>query len=166
MRGSKLILDLGCGSEARHSPLAPSENVVYLNREESIGNRPFLDVIADAKSLPFRENVFGLVWCDQVLEHLDDPIKGLREMIRVAESRVVVRVPHKLVWKAESPNPLLRHKYPYNVKWFVACLSKMGFRYERDFFVEPEYTYGFPVRLTGLVMLPQHLKVSIWKSQA
>jgi SAM-dependent methyltransferase len=44
------------------------------------------DVVGDAKNLPFRADVFEEVYLYAVLEHLDNPLKCLRESVRVAKN--------------------------------------------------------------------------------
>jgi SAM-dependent methyltransferase len=46
---------------------------------------PGVDVIADAHHLPFRDEVFGRVECDAVLEHVAAPERVVREIERVVE---------------------------------------------------------------------------------
>ncbi len=54
---------------------------------------PFVDVLADIHHLPFRDNSFTQVVCTEVLEHVEDPRRGLLECLRVAKDRVIVTVP-------------------------------------------------------------------------
>jgi ubiquinone/menaquinone biosynthesis C-methylase UbiE len=44
---------------------------------------PGLDIIGDTERLPFRANVFDLVECPAVLEHVRDPEKAVAEFYRV-----------------------------------------------------------------------------------
>lgn len=44
---------------------------------------PGVDVVADAERLPFRPDVFDLVECDAVLEHVRNPAAVVREIERV-----------------------------------------------------------------------------------
>lgn len=61
--------------------------------------------VADATHLPFKENFFDAVFCLEVLEHVDDPLKVISEIKRVLKKSgyVVLLVPSesklfKLVW--------------------------------------------------------------------
>ena len=40
-------------------------------------------VVGDLRSLPFRTQGLDLTWNSSTLEHLDDPLAGLKEMVRV-----------------------------------------------------------------------------------
>ena len=48
---------------------------------------------ANIYQLPFKDNSFDVVVCSEVLEHLDDPLLALTEIIRVARTGVVLSVP-------------------------------------------------------------------------
>lgn len=52
-------------------------------------------VLCDACQLPFRDKSFNMVNCSHVLEHLKEPLKALKEWKRVAEFKVIIRVPNK-----------------------------------------------------------------------
>jgi len=45
--------------------------------------------------LPYKDNAFDLVLCTEVLEHLDDPQKGLKELVRVSKKYLVISVPNE-----------------------------------------------------------------------
>lgn len=79
------VLDLGCG-EGRLMRLleALSVDVVGLDRSaKMLSAAPGTRVLADARSLPFREAAFGAVAALYVLYHLDQPERALREAHRV-----------------------------------------------------------------------------------
>lgn len=79
-------LDLGCGS-GRSYPFSPSvagPDVVYVDLEAPPGPPGGLSfVVADAHQLPFRDGVFREVHMRHVLEHLEEPRRALREVLRV-----------------------------------------------------------------------------------
>lgn len=52
-------------------------------------------VRADAYELPFRSRSYDLVLCLEVLEHLDDPGRALRELRRVSRGGCLLSVPHE-----------------------------------------------------------------------
>lgn len=54
---------------------------------------------ADAHRLPFDDDQFDLVVSVEVLEHLTDPERGLREMTRVARRHVIFSVPREPVFR-------------------------------------------------------------------
>lgn len=46
-------------------------------------NSPIADVKADIQNLPFGDNVFDVIFCNHVLEHVEDDKKAMRELYRV-----------------------------------------------------------------------------------
>jgi ubiquinone/menaquinone biosynthesis C-methylase UbiE len=48
--------------------------------------RGLCDVIADAEHLPFHQAVFNEIYLVSILEHLDHPIKCLKEALRVSKN--------------------------------------------------------------------------------
>lgn len=75
----KHVLDIGTGHGLLLDLLGPSYSIVGID-----ANPKRDDVIKmDAQDLKFEENVFTTVIMAEVLEHLKDPLKGLREAYRV-----------------------------------------------------------------------------------
>jgi ubiquinone/menaquinone biosynthesis C-methylase UbiE len=67
-------------------------------------------VFGDAATLPFPDATFDLVLAIEVLEHLPDPRRALRELARVARPgcTVLLTVPSEPLWRGLN---LLRAKY-------------------------------------------------------
>lgn len=84
----KIILDLGCGSKKIRKPGA-----IGLDIKPS----PDVDIISDlSKPLPLKDNIADEIHIYHVLEHLDDYVKTMEEIWRVAKPGVPVHVavPH------------------------------------------------------------------------
>lgn len=100
------VLDLGCGTGTSLTALSeryPQAQVIGADACEAMlragaGQRsrlrwlmPFLrgrktsPVVADACALPFRSASMGLIWSNQMLHWLDDPLIALRECHRTLE---------------------------------------------------------------------------------
>ncbi|UCD06972.1 MAG: class I SAM-dependent methyltransferase [Candidatus Aenigmatarchaeota archaeon] len=47
----------------------------------------------DVSDLKFKDNSFDTVLCQEVLEHIADPVRGMKELWRVAKKRVIITVP-------------------------------------------------------------------------
>jgi len=62
---------------------------------------PNITIRADAHNLPFKTNVFSKIFCFEVLEHLDSPIKAIKEFKRVLEDRgyIIITVPNVWYWR-------------------------------------------------------------------
>jgi hypothetical protein len=50
-------------------------------------NSPLADVKADICNLPFEENTFDIVFCNHVLEHIEDDKKAMKELHRVLKPK-------------------------------------------------------------------------------
>lgn len=82
----QLVLDVGSGD----GPFARADVLCdkYIeDTENRVGqiliDRPF--VTGDIMALPFRDNTFDYVYCSHVLEHVEDPEKALKELMRVGK---------------------------------------------------------------------------------
>jgi ubiquinone/menaquinone biosynthesis C-methylase UbiE len=63
-------------------------------------NLPFCDVRQGSlNEIPFQDNSFDLVICSEVLEHLENPGKGLYELYRVCRKYAILSVPREPVWR-------------------------------------------------------------------
>jgi SAM-dependent methyltransferase len=54
----------------------------------------------DAQRLPFPDDSFDLVVCVEVLEHLVDPERGLRELARVGTRHLLLSVPREPIFRS------------------------------------------------------------------
>ena len=57
---------------------------------------------ADAQRLPFRDEQFDVVVAVEVLEHLQDPEAGLRELARVTSRHLLLSVPHEPFFRGSN----------------------------------------------------------------
>jgi ubiquinone/menaquinone biosynthesis C-methylase UbiE len=97
------ILDAGCGEgftlsrlEAKHIG-TNLQGVDFLDTAVKIGNKmhPKLKLKqGDIYKLPYKDNEFDLVLCTEVLEHLEDPEKALKELKRVSKKYCIISVPN------------------------------------------------------------------------
>lgn len=80
------VLEIGSGDNPH-----PRANVLvdkYLNGDIERGGNIVIDrplIVADMENLPIQDKAFDYVICRHVLEHLEDPQKGLLELMRVAK---------------------------------------------------------------------------------
>jgi len=58
---------------------------------------PKLDMIKkeDVQNLSFKDNTFDVVLCQEVLEHVQDPVKAIKELKRVCKRRLIITVPNE-----------------------------------------------------------------------
>jgi SAM-dependent methyltransferase len=81
------VLDIGSGGDpfpyATHLVDRHLEPTVH--RHGPIINNSTPLVAADVHHLPFQDKYFDFVYCAHILEHVDDPVKACREIMRVGK---------------------------------------------------------------------------------
>jgi SAM-dependent methyltransferase len=81
------ILDLGCGKNKM-------EGAIGVDREKY----PGVDVVhnLDDYPYPFKDNEFDFVNCSHIIEHVEEPLRLLEEIYRIAKPGAEVRIvtPH------------------------------------------------------------------------
>lgn len=91
------ILDVGCGRGIYQKALRKSLylgcdlNSQNLKRAARAPNAEY--VCADANHLPFKDNSFDMVLCSEVLEHLNSPLKAIKELSRASKKAIVLTFP-------------------------------------------------------------------------
>lgn len=115
---------MGVGLRTEH--LATPLRFDCLNIDVERG--PDVDVTCDVQHLPFRSGAFRDVFCFHVLEHIENPAKGLSELVRVAYRLVEVEVPHHFSRMAKSErwkkgDVSLYHACSFRCLWFHQCLK-------------------------------------------
>jgi SAM-dependent methyltransferase len=71
-------------------------DTIYRQEEWRLtGRRRDVDVVAPGDKLPFGDDAVDFVFASHVLEHFPDPIKALKEWVRVARTYVVLVIPHR-----------------------------------------------------------------------
>jgi SAM-dependent methyltransferase len=110
------VLEVGCGEGVVLATLAarlPGTRFDGLELDETaLGQArarcPGATLVrGDACELPFEGQSFDLVVCLEVLEHLPEPVRALRELRRVARGGCLLSVPHEPFFRAGN---LLRGK--------------------------------------------------------
>jgi len=102
---SKTLLDIGCDELFFYDKLKDKYDITLADcspRTEQIKKE-------DVQNLSFADNSFDIVLCQQVLEHVPDPVKAILELKRVAAKQLVISVPYEpfftlcrfLTWEAE-----------------------------------------------------------------
>jgi len=92
-------LHLGCGEKYRGG---------WVNQDigdrDIYGNKIKVDIIHDLDKFPypFPDNYFEEVFMDQVLEHLDNPQRVVKELVRICRNGAIIKIqtPHFSHFKA------------------------------------------------------------------
>ncbi|BGP46340.1 hypothetical protein JCM10450v2_002182 [Rhodotorula kratochvilovae] len=114
------LLDIGCGPGTITASFAPyvasvtgvehpaASSVLGDARRDAreLGLEDKVSYIeADAAALPFADNSFDVVYCNQVLQHVPAPVAVLREMRRVARRLVFAREADRASFLHAPPTP-------------------------------------------------------------
>lgn len=100
----KTILDAGCGEGFTMNTLTKNrigdkiEGVEYSKDAILLGKKLFPNLIfkkGSAYDLPYKDNSFDLVVCTEVLEHLTEPSRVLKEILRVSKRYILISVPNE-----------------------------------------------------------------------
>jgi SAM-dependent methyltransferase len=74
------VLDVGCGKKP-YQPFFFGKCNMYIGID--VSQSKFVDVICSCDKLPFADNIFSVVLCTQVLEHVNEPKMMIDESCRV-----------------------------------------------------------------------------------
>jgi SAM-dependent methyltransferase len=108
LRGGTNVLDIGCGP-GQDAAAVSVEDAVGLDRSWSMCQRasPRVGRVCQgvAEQLPFTRVAFDGCRADRVLQHLDEPLGALREMVRVTRpgGRIVIADPDQESLVIEVP---------------------------------------------------------------
>jgi ubiquinone/menaquinone biosynthesis C-methylase UbiE len=100
----KSILDVGAGEGFTLQKLKDYhigeklEGIEYMDEAIQFAKELHPQVVikkGDIYKLPYKDNSFDLVICSEVLEHLEDPGKGLEELKRVSKRYCLLSVPNE-----------------------------------------------------------------------
>lgn len=140
-KGSR-VLDIGCGTGVWLDRLASSYGIVgtgvdvssrSLTKARSSSVRQNTFVLADARALPFPNDLFELIVSLDVLEHIEIPENALKEMGRVARPNASI-----LAYAVSKRNT-------YTFQWFERkLLAALGINphplagHDPDLFIDPK----------------------------
>jgi 2-polyprenyl-3-methyl-5-hydroxy-6-metoxy-1,4-benzoquinol methylase len=109
----------------------------------------------DGRTLPFADGAFEAALCIEVLEHIDEPRGFLREIQRVAPSKLIVSVPNcellGYLWDhLATPWHMLESTHVnYFTRWSLGALL-------REFYPQVELRFHTPYPLRTLEGTPLH----------
>jgi len=134
VRAKSITLDLGCGTGSNLKVLT-SEGCHVIGLDQSIYALTFarskgksLFLVGDLNRLPIKEKSFDLIIAMDILEHLEDDMKGISESYRVLNKGgiLIVTVPaFNFLWGAQDL--ITGHKRRYTKKEIMEKLKKAGF---------------------------------------
>jgi len=131
------ILDVGCGTGINYSVLSKHGDTFSTDASEealAFSKSRGTDGLArsDLESLPFANSTFDIVTALDVLEHVDDDLKALNEILRVTAKGgvLVITVPaYGFLWSEHDE--ALHHRRRYAASELRNKLTNAGFEVER-----------------------------------
>ena len=104
---AKSVLDVGSGEGIASEMIRKNvtENIDML--DVSIDNLKIAKnyniksniICGSIYNLPFHDNAYDTIMCLEVLEHLEEPEKALKEIKRVSRSYAIISVPYTLIFR-------------------------------------------------------------------
>ena len=149
------ILDIGCGS-GRHTCAAyglkgvivtgadidirdvaeAKDRLIFHDRLGAHGNGQWNLSVADITRLPFKNNAFDMVICSEVMEHIPNESKAVKELVRVLKPgrRLAISVPRylpeKICWGLSHDYHLANagHIRIYKKRKLIALFQNAGLK--------------------------------------
>lgn len=148
--GNRQILDMGCGSGYMAEKLCRFGAVTGIDpADEALrycGKNKFNALKGSLDEVSFESNRFDLITCLDVLEHINDDLKVLRESFRICKNGgfMIVTVPaHQFLWS--SHDKVNHHVRRYSKKELEQKIRKAGFEIQK---LSYAYCATFPMLLT------------------
>jgi SAM-dependent methyltransferase len=109
-RSAGRLIDIGCGIKPHRSTFAPYvESHIGLDRFEASHGLREVDIVGTAYDIPVPDRSFETVLCTCVLEHLEEPVRALREAQRVLTPEGIAIYTVPLHWHLhEEPRDFFR----------------------------------------------------------
>lgn len=102
---------------------------------KNIREKGIESILCDAESIPLKDNSIDNVLFFEILEHLPNPIIGLKELHRICRKNLILSIPHMTRTNI--------HKYNYNPGWFLP--EHHIFEFDADDFMKIVSHSGFKV---------------------
>jgi SAM-dependent methyltransferase len=156
------LLDVGCGRK-------PYQNTYFAMASSYVGVDPQsaeADIRASALNLPIEDESFDTVVSTEVLEHVPDPLRALREMFRVLKPGGHLILSAPMYWpRHEIPHDYFR--YPYD--GLLHLLKSSGFTLVRMFnrgnayvFLGQVVQHTLPALIRGGIFIASLNRLFLW----
>jgi SAM-dependent methyltransferase len=156
------LLDIGCGRKPyQRTYFAGASSYVGLDSQSAEA-----DIIASALHLPLEDESFDTVVSTELLEHVPDPQRALREMFRVLKPTGHLILSAPMYWpRHEVPHDYFRYSYD----GLLHLLNSSGFTLVRMFnrgnayvFLGQVVQHTLPVFIRGGVLIAFLNSLFLW----
>lgn len=159
----QISLDVGCGDKPFgdvNVDLYPNVTIHRSNRKPLKTSNIKNFIKCDVHYLPFKNSIFNVVHSRNVLEHISNPLKMIREMIRVSNHKVIFFTVHRFDRRTSRKH--IAHKHTdFNCKSISKSIHNLGFYCS----VETVKFRCIPHVLFPLFRLPSIIKVTVFKGK-
>lgn len=132
VKPNAFTLEVGCGDGYILSELKSAIGVELVplraKRAKSLTRKEV--IVADAENLPFKQDSFQCIVATEVLEHLQDPVKALFEIKRVAEndSDLIITIPNERNFRIAEcfvmQKPTDKHLHSLNEEFLLSLFPR------------------------------------------
>ncbi len=139
--GSGELLKLFQESGAKVYGIENSEDLIFKAKKQALSVR-----LARAEKLPFADNFFDFVFALDVLEHLEDDVKALKEIFRVIKKGgycLAIVPAFNFLWSSRDER--LGHKRRYTTKMLRAKFQRARLKVEKVSYYS--FFYALPLML-------------------
>jgi SAM-dependent methyltransferase len=152
------ILDAGASDGLFLYPF--DGELVGLNIEwvcaKRIGAEGFTGVKGDITKMPFDSDYFDAVFCFEVIEHLEDPIRTVRELCRVSKKHVFLSTPYSSHTRIEVFNSE-KEKASTNQHVFMFAFNEIRNLFSYTDFLEKGFVIIDPLQICKVSFLDKIL---------
>lgn len=131
-------------------------------RTNSKAPRRIRFIVFDAERLPFRSNVFDVVYCSEVVEHVVDARQTVSELERLSTHRLIISVPNEELVGKMDPEHL--HTFGYDT--FRDLIQDTGLRIMKSYglylFLKPIPSHRLPFLPLGMTLFKILIKLGEW----
>ena len=142
-----MILDVGCGNNPQGDV-----NCDIVKQDTST---PF--ILCDSQHLPFRPETFTTVHSSHVIEHVNDPVLMMEELLRVSNKHVTVKTPHLFSYSARGL-PFLNkltgftyHIHTWTSNYWKKLLSNYNFTIKIKPRLKPQF-WWIPFKTINMII--------------